>query len=127
MTELLCFRRIFEEEQQHGKKYTVYIRTDEAGRIVEINSSAFLADTAGWTAIDEGYSDKYHHAQGNYFPLPLYGPDGCANYKLADGTPALRTEAEKAAEIAARPAQVRQAVIKGVITEAQYKEITGEA
>ena len=109
------------------KKYTVYIRTDEAGRIVEINSSAFLADTAGWTAIDEGYSDKYHHAQGNYFPLPLYGPDGCANYKLADGTPALRTEAEKAAEIAARPAQVRQAVIKGVNTETQYKEITGEA
>ena len=25
------------------------------------------------------------------------------------------------------PAQVRQAVIKGVITETQYKEITGEA
>lgn len=86
------------------EKYIVYVRADEAGRIVEINSSAFLADTAGWTAIDEGYSDKYHHAQGNYFPLPLYGTDGCANYKLADGTPALRTEAEKAAEIAARPA-----------------------
>ena len=70
------------------EQYTVYIRTDAAGRIVEINSSAFLADTAGWTAIDEGYGDKYHHAQGNYFPLPLYGTDGCANYKLADGTPA---------------------------------------
>ena len=106
------------------EKYIVYVRADEAGRIVEINSSAFLADTAGWTAIDEGYGDKYHHAQGNYFALPLYGPDGCANYKLADGTPALRTEAEKAAEIAA---QVRQAVLKGVISEAQYKEITGEA
>lgn len=86
------------------EKYTVYICTDEAGSIINVNSSAFLADTAGWTAIDEGYSDKYHHAQGNYFALPLYGPDGCANYKLADGTPALRTEAEKAAEIAARPA-----------------------
>lgn len=85
-------------------KYTVYVRTDEAGRIVEINSSAFLADTAGWTAIDEGYSDKYHHAQGNYFALTLYGPDGCANYKLADGAPVERTDAEKAAEIAARPA-----------------------
>lgn len=85
------------------EKYTVYICTDEAGSIINVNSSAFLADTAGWTAIDEGYSDKYHHAQGNYFALPLYGPDGCANYKLADGTPALRTEAEKAAEIAARP------------------------
>ena len=106
------------------EKYIVYVRADEAGRIVEINSSAFLADTAGWTAIDEGYGDKYHHAQGNYFPLPLYGTDGCANYKLADGTPALRTEAEKAAESAA---QVRQAVLKGVISEAQYKEITGEA
>ena len=106
------------------EKYIVYVRADEAGRIVEINSSAFLADTAGWTAIDEGYGDKYHHAQGNYFALPLYGPDGCANYKLADGTPALRTEAEKAAESAA---QVRQAVLKGVITEAQYKEITGVA
>ena len=86
------------------EKYIVYVRADEAGRIVEINSSAFLADTAGWTAIDEGYSDKYHHAQGNYFLLPLYGTDGCANYKLADATPALRTEAEKAAEIAAQPA-----------------------
>ena len=86
------------------EKYIVYVRADEAGRIVEINSSAFLADTAGWTAIDEGYGDKYHHAQGNYFALPLYGPDGCANYKLANGTPALRTEAEKTAEIAARPA-----------------------
>lgn len=84
-------------------KYTVYVRTDEAGRIIEVNSSAFLADTAGWTAIDEGYGDKYHHAQGNYFQLPLYGTDGCANYKLADATPALRTEEEKAAEIAARP------------------------
>ena len=86
------------------EKYIVYVRADEAGRIVEINSSAFLADTVGWTAIDEGYSDKYHHAQGNYFALPLYGPDGCANYKLADGAPVERTDAEKAAEIAARPA-----------------------
>ena len=89
---------------RYCKKYIVYVRADEAERIVEINSSAFLADTAGWTAIDEGYGDKYHHAQGNYFALPLYGPDGCANYKLANGTPALRTEAEKTAEIAARPA-----------------------
>ena len=86
------------------EQYTVYIRTDEAGRIAEVNSSAFLADTAGWTAINEGYGDQYHHAQGNYFPLPLYGTDGCANYKLVDGAPVERTEVEKAAEIAARPA-----------------------
>ena len=93
------------------EKYIVYVRADEAERIVEINSSAFLADTAGWTAIDEGYGDKYHHAQGNYFALPLYGPDGCANYKLADGTPALRTEAEKAAE----------SLLKGLLMPAKKK------
>lgn len=86
------------------ERYTVYVRSDVTGRIMEINSSAFLANTEGWTAMDEGCGDKYHHAQNNYFPLPLYGPDGCANYKLADGAPVERTEAEKAAEIAARPA-----------------------
>lgn len=85
-------------------KYIVYIRVDESGSIVEINSDAFLDNIEGYIELDSGYGDKYHHAQGNYFALPLYGPDGCANYKLADGTPALRTEAEKAAEIAARPA-----------------------
>lgn len=84
-------------------KYTVYVRTDAAGRIVEINSSAFLADTAGWTAIDEGYSDKCHHAQGNYFPLPLYGADGCANYKLENGEVLERTEEEKEIELSNRP------------------------
>lgn len=86
------------------EKYIVYVRINEAGSIVKVNSSAFLADMEGWTAIDEGCGDKYHHAQNNYFPLPLYGADGCANYKLVDGAPTLRTEAEKAAEIAARPA-----------------------
>ena len=85
------------------EKYTVYIRTDAAGCITAINSSAFV-DGTGWTAIDEGAGDRFHHAQGNYFTLPLYGPDGCASYKLADGAPVERTDAEKAAEIAARPA-----------------------
>ena len=106
------------------EKYTVYVRADETGRIVEVNSIAFMADTAGWTAIDKGAGDRFHHAQGNYFALPLYGPDGCANYKLANGTPALRTEAEKAAEIAARPAPEPTPLDR---VEAQYKEITGEA
>ena len=86
------------------EKYIVYVRADEAGRIVEINSSAFLADTVGWTAIDEGYSDKYHHAQGNYFPQPLYDVRGCANYKLENNIPVERSDEEKEAEIANRPA-----------------------
>lgn len=86
------------------ERYTVYVRTDEQENIIEVNSSMFLKDAAGWRAIDEGITDQYRHAQGNYFANPLFDMQGCANYKLADGTPALRTEVEKAAEIAARPA-----------------------
>lgn len=85
------------------EQYTVYVKTDAAGCITAINSSAFV-DGTGWTAIDEGTGDRFHHAQGNYFTLPLYGPDGCASYKLMDGVPVERTQAEKAAELAARPA-----------------------
>lgn len=86
------------------EKYTVYVRADETGRIVEVNSIAFMAYTAGWTAIDEGYGDKYHHAQGNYFPQPLYDVRGCANYKLENNIPVERSDEEKEAEIANRPA-----------------------
>lgn len=86
------------------EKYTVYVRADETGRIVEVNSIAFMADTVGWTAIDEGYGDKYHHAQGNYFPQPLYDVRGCANYKLENNIPVERSDEEKEAEIANRPA-----------------------
>ena len=32
----------------------VYVRTDEAGRVVEMASSIFLTDPAGWTEIGEG-------------------------------------------------------------------------
>ncbi len=91
---------------------------------MEINSSAFLADTAGWTAIDEGYGDKYHHAQGNYFPLPLYGTDGCANYKLGLS---MYDNIKKWYDMGLwSAAQVRQAVLKNIISETQYKEITSK-
>lgn len=85
------------------EKYTVYVRADETGRIVEVNSSAFLADTAGWTAIDEGYGDKYHHAQGNYFSKPLYDEQWCANYKIENSIVLERTEEEKEIEMSNRP------------------------
>lgn len=82
------------------ENYIVYIRTDEQGRILEANSSAFLANTTGWTAIDEGLGDKYHHAQGNYFDR-LYTDDGIPRYKLADGAPVLCSDEEIEADRAA--------------------------
>ena len=55
--------------------YIVYVQTDEAGRITAVNSSAFV-DLDWGTEIDQGFGDQYHHAQGNYFPKPIYTEDG---------------------------------------------------
>ena len=74
--------------------YTVYIQTDSASRIIAINSSAFLFDTSSWTAIDEGAGDRYHHAQGNYLPKPLYEERGIPVYKYVDGEVVERTQEE---------------------------------
>lgn len=65
--------------------YAVYVRANSDGYIMEVNSSAFLTDTAGWMEIDSGYGDKYHHAQGNYFLYPVYTESGACRYKLANG------------------------------------------
>ena len=74
--------------------YAVLVRTDEQNRIIAINSSAFVTDTEGWVQIDEGDGDSYHHAQGNYLPLPLTDDRGVYRYKLADGHAVERTQAE---------------------------------
>lgn len=78
--------------------YIVYVRADEYNRIVAINSSAFLTDLDGWVEIDSGLGDKYHHAQNNYFPKPLYDDRGIMQYKLVDGEPVERTQEEMDAD-----------------------------
>ena len=81
-----------------NKPYDVYVKMDEAGRIVGINSEAFLYDLSGWTKIDEGYGDRYHHAQGNYFDKPIMDERGIYRYKLVDGKPVERTQEEMDAD-----------------------------
>ena len=66
-------------------KYIVYVKTNADGYITAVNSSEFLTDTTEWTEIDSGYGDKYHHAQGNYFPLPIMTEGGAYQYKLKSG------------------------------------------
>lgn len=85
------------------KPYIVYVKIDDANRITAVNSSAFIADTTGWTEIDSGFGDKYHHAQGNYLPGPLYDDRGICRYKLVDGEVQERTQEEMDADYAARP------------------------
>lgn len=81
------------------KPHKVYILTDPQGRLIDINSDAFLSSVEGWQQIDEGSGDKYHHAQGNYLPQPVYDEVGRANWKLEGGVLVLRTEEEKAADV----------------------------
>lgn len=78
--------------------YKVYVRTDDAGRIIAINSSAFLADVTGWQEIDQGEGDRYHHAQANYLPKPLTDDRGIYQYKLYKGKATERTQKEKDAD-----------------------------
>lgn len=82
--------------------YRVYVQADARFRITAVNSSAF-AKTGWGTEIDSGFGDKYHHAQGNYFPQPIYTDDGIPRYKLVDGKAQERTEEEIEADISALP------------------------
>lgn len=83
------------------RPYIVYVRPNNSGYITAVNSSAFLPDTEGWVEIDQGHGDKYHHAQGHYFPMPIYTDSGVYRYKLADGKPVECTAEEIAQQEAA--------------------------
>lgn len=73
------------------ESYRVFANIDDSGVIVDINSSAFLSDITGWVQIDEGAGDRYHHAQGNYFPKPKYDERGIPRYAyVPDGDPKWR-------------------------------------
>ena len=58
----------------------VYIKVNANNEIVEVGSSIFIKDLTGWIEIDEGYGDKYSHAQSQYFDKPLMNEDGTYNY-----------------------------------------------
>ena len=83
--------------------YIVYVQTNENGYITAVNSSAFLLDTKGWTEIDSGYGDKYHHAQGNYFPEFILTDSNVWRYKLVDGMAVECSAEEIAAQEKALP------------------------
>lgn len=78
--------------------YGVYVKTDEQQRIIAINSDAFLPDTDGWTRIDEGFGDRFHHAQCNYLDKPIRDRRFICRYKLVDGKPVERTQEEMDAD-----------------------------
>ena len=96
------------EEILMEQPYKVLVRMDDAGRVVAINSSAFITDMNGWTEIDSGWGDKYHHAQGNYLESPLIDDRGLFLYKLENGQVVERSAAEVEADYKPQPAAPTQ-------------------
>lgn len=84
--------------------FSVYVKTDDTGRIVAVNSDAFLTSLVGWQKVAEGYGDRFHHAQGNFFSLPVLDENGVCRYKMGNGVPVERTAGEMAADVQAQPA-----------------------
>lgn len=80
-------------------KTKVYIKTNQDGHITAIDAGWNIDDKTDWIYIDEGYGDKYYHAQGNYFSDPIINMQGSHNYKYADGEILKCTEAEKEAQL----------------------------
>lgn len=100
--------------------YDVYVKLDSQNRIIAVSSSAFLTNTEGWTLIDSGSGDKYHHAQNNYLPDPLVDENGLYNYRYIDGQAVRRSAEEKAPEIAHINALSEIAGLKAKLAETDY-------
>lgn len=100
-------------------KEIVFVKTDKDGVITAVDSSAFISG-AGWTEIDRGEGDKYHHAQGHYLEQGLTDADGLYNYKLVGGVPALRSDDEKAPERARVSAAIEISDLKEKLAETDY-------
>ena len=74
--------------------YRVFVRADDVGRVISINSSAFVKDMEGMVEIDAGQGDRYHHAQGNYLSGPLMDVRGIYRYKMDGNVIVERTREE---------------------------------
>ena len=66
------------------EKIKVYIKTNDYDEITDINSSIFIEDLSDWIEVDEGFGDKYAHAQGHYLDEPLLYSIGSYNYVYKD-------------------------------------------
>lgn len=112
------------------KPYVVFVKLDDENRITSVNSSAFLFNQDGWTEIDLGYTQRHHHAQGNYFPQPIMDERSVYRYKLVDGKPVERTQEEMDAEYVppeAVPTQLdrieAQALYTALMTDTLIEEV----
>lgn len=83
--------------------YKVLVQVDGASRVTAINSDAFISNETGWTVVDVGTGDRYHHAQNNYLTYPLIDDRGVYRYKFVDGMVVQRTQTEMDTDYANQP------------------------
>lgn len=100
--------------------YIVYVKANTDGYITAVNSSEFLTDITDWVKIDSGYGDKYHHAQGNYFPECIITEGGAYRYKLIDGKTVECTEEEIAAQEEANKPEEQPSQLDRVEAQVAY-------
>ena len=113
-------------EPEPQEPYKVYALLDERGCILSINCSEWMQSTDGWTFIDEGYGDRYHHAQGNYLPGDTSTMDGIPRYRWDGMQVVERTdeeiEADRAAIPAPPPSETEQLKVRVAELEAEKAE-----
>lgn len=63
----------------------VYIEVNSNNEIIKVFSTDFEQPTEKSIYLNEGYGDKYRHAQSQYFEKPLMNDDGFYNYNYKDG------------------------------------------
>lgn len=72
-------------EEMIEQPIKVYVKVNENKEIIDVGSSIFIEDTTGWIEIDEGFGDKFAHAQSQYFEKPLLSEEEKYNYKYKNG------------------------------------------
>ena len=65
-----------EPEEAKDKPIGVYVKVNDEGFVTDVNSEIFIKDFTGWQKIDEGYGDKFAHAQSQYFERGLIDEKG---------------------------------------------------
>ena len=86
----------------------IYAKTENE-KIVFLALESELTETEiseyGWIAVGQaGEKDYPAVVSGTWLGKPLFDENGIANYKLSDGVAVERTNEEKQAELAERPA-----------------------
>jgi len=62
------------------EKIGVYIRVNKQNEIIEVGSNVFIENFDNWIFVDEGFGDKYAHAQNQYLEKPIIDDNGIYNY-----------------------------------------------